>query len=365
MERFRSLQEVQRIVGQQPIGIFVEDWESQEWATYFLRTAHTRLGVFTGYLGTPEVRRSLESSSPYPWEGIHYILSDVEDPGPVIEAQSWTLVWRAGAFRLWDTGGGSWAIVTDIENPNGVDRVTERPVLWLGGGTTRLQVIARRELCLGFSGTMIPGPQVSRPDGRTLLVHSSIGPPSTITMAAGTNRFVVPLPPGARVFYLPPQVLPDRPAGDSDPRPLVAGLTDLRSSLRESAVRLIGIDNRNGLQQALGKPFFWMGDGPTLLHLRASRSGDASLTGDFLLGPSVAATVKLRRLRLTGPGLNSPIDIAVSGGPMTARIPVEQGDTVVSMEALDPPTIPRQPSGDRRPLVVGVSGLHVVTEVCD
>jgi hypothetical protein len=365
MERFRSLQEVQRIVGQEPIGIFVEDWEAQEWATYFLRTAHTRLGVFTGYLGTPEVRRSLESSSVYPWEGIHYILSDVEDPGPVIEAQSWTLVWRAGAFRLWDTGGRSWAIVTDVENPNGVDRVTERPVLWLGGGTTRLTVIARRDTCLGFTGTMIPGPQVSRPDGRTLLVHSSIGPPSTITMTAGTNRFVVPLPPGASEIDLTPQDRPDRPAGDSDPRPLVAGLTDLRSSLMESAVRLIGIDNRNGLQQALGKPFFWMGDGPTLLHLRASRSGDASLAGDFLLGPSVAATVPSRRLRLTGPGFNSPIDIAVSGGPMTTRIPVEQGDTVVSMEALDPPTILRQPSGDRRPLVVGVSGLHVVAETCD
>jgi hypothetical protein len=104
MEQFRPLEEVQRIVGQQPVGIFVKDWEGLEWATYFLRDAHTRLGAFTGYLGTPEVRRKLESSSPYPWEGIRYILSDVEDPGPVVEAQSWTLVWRAGFFRLWDTG---------------------------------------------------------------------------------------------------------------------------------------------------------------------------------------------------------------------------------------------------------------------
>ena len=365
MEQFRSLEEVQRIVGQEPVGIFVEDWEALEWATYFLRNTHTRLGVFTGYLGTPEVRSRLESSSPYPWEGIHYILSDVEDPGPVVEAQSWTLVWRAGAFRLWDTVGGSWAIVTDIENPNGVDRTDQKPFLWLEGGTTRLHVISRGQTCLGITGKLVPGPQVSRPIGRTLLIQSTFGPPRTIALTAGTNRFVVPLSPGASEIDLIPQDRPDGPTENVATRSFIAGLTDLRSSLVAPSVRLIGIDNKNGLEQSLGATFFWMGDGPTMVRLRASRSGGASLVGEFFLGPSVAATVRSRRLRLTGPGFKNPIDIAVSDGPMTTRIPVGQGDTVVSMEALDPPTILRQPSGDRRPLILGVRGLHVVSDACD
>jgi hypothetical protein len=363
MEQFRSVEEVQRIVGQEAVGIFVKDWEALEWATYFLRNAHTRLGVLSGYLDLATPYRSSLESSPYPWAGIRYILSDFEDPGPVVEAQSWTLVWRAGSFRLWDTTGSSWAIVTDVENPNGVERVAEKPFLWLGGGTTRLHVIAQGHTCLGVTGTMVPGPQVSRPDGRTMLIQSAIGPPSTITMTAGTNHFVVSLPPGASEVDLTPQDQPDRPAGNTDRRTLIAGLTDLRSSLLEPP-RLIDIDNKNGLEQSLGEPFFWMGNGATRLRLRASRSGDVNLAADFMLGPSVAATVPFRRLRLTGPGFTNPIDIAVSGGPMTTRIPVEQGDTVVSMEALDPPTILRQPNGDPRPLILGVRGLHVVSDPC-
>ena len=364
MDQFRSLEEIARIVGQEPVGIFVKNWEALEWATYFLRNAHTRLGVFTGYLGTTWVRGGLESS-PYPWDGIRYILSDAEDPGPVVEDQSWTLVWRNGPFRLWDTGGSSWAIATDVENPNGVDRVGDKPFMWLGGGTTRLHLIAHDHACLAITGTMVPGPGVSRPDRRTLLIHSTIGPSSTVTMTAGTNRVVVPLPPGASEIDLTPQDRPDRPIGDSDPRPLIAGLADLRSSLLEPRVRLIGIDNKNGLEQSPGLPFFWMGNGSTLLRLRASRSLDVDLAADFMLGPSVAATVPFRRLRFTGPGFKNPIDIAITGGPMTTRIPVEQGETVVSMEALDPPTILRQPSGDRRPLILGVRGLHVVPDTCE
>jgi hypothetical protein len=212
---------------------------------------------------------------------------------------------------------------------------------------------------------MVPGPGVSRPDGRTLLIHSTIGRSSAITMTAGTNRVVVPLPPAASEIDLTPQDRPDRTSGDSDPRPLIVGLADLRSSFVEPRVRLVGIDNRNGLEQSLGIPFFWMGNSSTLLHLRASRSGDIDLAADFMLGPSVAATVPFRRLRLTGPGFKNPIDIAITGGPMTTRIPVEQGETVVSMEAPDPPTILQQPSGDRRPLILGVRGLHVVPDTCD
>jgi hypothetical protein len=363
MEQFRPLEEVQRIVGQEPVGIFVQDWESLEWAPYFLRDAHTRLGVFAGYLAMPGVRPPLESS-PYPWEGMRYILSDAEDPGPVVEAQSWTLVWRAGPYRLWDTSGSSWAIVTDVDNPYGVERVDEKPFMWLGGGTTRLQVTAQYGTCLVVTGTMFPGPSVSRPNERTLLVRSAIGPSSTITMSAGTNRFVVPLPPGASEIDLTPQDRPDKPAGNSDPRSLIAGLADLRSSLVEAPVRLIGIDNPNGMEQYLGRPFFWMGNGSTRIRLRASRLGDVNLVADFTPGPSIAATVPSRRLRLSGPGFKNPIDIAISGGPMTTRIPVEQGDSVVSMDALDSPTIPRQPNGDRRPLILGVSGLHVESDTC-
>ena len=362
MDQFRSLEAVQRIVGQESVGIFVEEWESLEWATYFLRNVHTRLGKFAGYLAAPQYRSTL-SSSPYPWERIHYILSDVQDPSSLVESQSWTLVWRAGSFWLWDTSGSSWAIVTGVENPNGVDHIDGKPFLWLGGGTTRLRVIAQRQTCLSVTGTMIPGPQVSRPDRRTMLIHSAIGAPSTITMTAGANRFVVPIPSGASEIDLTPQDRPDSPTGNLDTQTLIAGLADLKSSV-ETPVRLISIDNKNGLEEYLGERFFWMGDGSTTLRLQASRSGDVNVIANFMLGPSVAATVPFRRLRLTGPGFMNPIDVKISGGPMAIRIPVEQGDTLVSMDVLDPPTILGQANGDRRPLVLGVRGLQLVSDSC-
>jgi hypothetical protein len=84
---------------------------------------------------------------------------------------------------------------------------------------------------------MVPGPQVSGPDARTLLIHSAIGPPSTITMTAGANRFVVPLPAGASEIELTPQDGSELPGKGSSPRPIIAALADLRTSVVEPPVR--------------------------------------------------------------------------------------------------------------------------------
>ncbi len=107
------------------------------------------------------------------------------------EMQGWTLVWQNAVYRLWNTGSSNWAIVTEVRVPNGLERVAEKPFFWMGGGPTRLRLIAREAGCVRVSATMIPGPRVKRTDGRTITIESTAGQHETVALSAGSEPLCV------------------------------------------------------------------------------------------------------------------------------------------------------------------------------
>jgi hypothetical protein len=222
MARFRSLEEVARLHPREPVAIFVEDGEASQWALYYMRQLPIQIGKWTGY---PAQAADMRQAPQRPWREFRFVLTDDIDPGPVQEQEGWRKVWHAGAFSLWDTGRRGWAIVADVENPNGIDRAPD-PWLWLGGGETRLTVIANRAGRLSLGAGFILGP--SAPPSlmkRSLQIVTSAGSEETVTLPGGASSFVVPVSEGRNVYVLTPLDAPTiRVQPNGDVRSLILGM---------------------------------------------------------------------------------------------------------------------------------------------
>jgi hypothetical protein len=152
MAQFRVVEALPRLVGRQPIGVFIEDWEASEWAVYYLRHARARLGDFSAYLSIPHVRPLLDRADAISWGDVRLILTDAEDPGPVREAQGWNLIWASGAYRLWSTSDRGWAIATDVRAQSGPDLASRGQVVSLDARPARVAVTASRAMNAVLSG---------------------------------------------------------------------------------------------------------------------------------------------------------------------------------------------------------------------
>lgn len=358
MSRFRSVSQVAGIVGNEPIGVFVDNWEASQWAAYYLRDHPTRLGDVEGYMAMPIARAHVDRAVPIPWRDLRFILTDAVDPGPVVESEHWTLMWHNSTYRLWDTVDRGWAIATDVTNPNGLGHVDGVSFLWLGGGPTRFRIIARDAACLTIASRVEPGPSVSQTDYRNIRLESSSQPSKSFQWVPGIHRLGLALPTGVSEVTLIPQDSPDVTRLGPDTRPLVVGLTAMTSTLESAWVRLIGILNPNGLETMDGEPFFWMGGGVTEIRISARAASDVAISADLVLGPSVEPTVPTRHLQLAVLGRDDVRDFEVSDGPWAIQLAVTPGDTVVRLETRDVPTILKQANGDIRPLIVGLRGLR-------
>ena len=115
----------------------------------------------------------------------------------------------------------------------------------------------------------------------------------------------------------------------------------------------------NGIEQRNGENFFWLGGPPASVLVHSTRAQVVALTATFVPGPSVAPDLQARRVRVVVPALAWSRVVAVRGGPGSVRVPLMKGETVIRIEALDPPTITAQPNGDMRVLVVGIQGLRI------
>jgi hypothetical protein len=345
--------------GGSPIGVFVDDWEASQWAVYFLRGSQVRLGDFDVYLAMPHVQVRLAGAPTPPWTDVRYVLTDAVENDPVREAQAWTLVWQNAAYRLWDTGQNNWAIVTEVNVPNSIERVGGKPFFWMGGGPTTFRLIARESGCVHVSATMIPGPRVKRSDGRTITIESTAGQHETVTLVPGQNQFAWRVQQDVNDITLTSTDEPDLTPQGPDKRPLVAGLTDLATQIDRVPAHIEAIDSPNGLEQVEGQPFFWLGAGPATVRLVNSTAGKILLVADLLPGPALSSNVTTRRLRVRIPATGDQHDAVVASGKWTLPITLGSGSTLVHLEALDRATILQHPNGDRRPLVLGVRNLRV------
>lgn len=121
-------------------------------------------------------------------------------------------------------------------------------------------------------------------------------------------------------------------------------------------LQLIRVSNPNGMETLDGKPFFWMGGGPTLLDVESPADGEITLRFESHPGPSHPES-SWRHLRIAIPGWEAIV--AVEAGEVRIKTPVKRGENEIALEILEKPTAFSLPNGDIRPLMLGVLGLSI------
>jgi hypothetical protein len=119
---------------------------------------------------------------------------------------------------------------------------------------------------------------------------------------------------------------------------------------------LLYISNPNDLETLDGQPFFWLGDGPTILTIYSGYDRSIRVLFEAKLGPSFSGYSE-RHLRTTSQDW-ATISV-VQPGPVELEIPVWKGENQVIFEVVERPNISVLPNGDQRPLMLGVLNLRV------
>jgi hypothetical protein len=118
------------------------------------------------------------------------------------------------------------------------------------------------------------------------------------------------------------------------------------------------IRSPNGLEQMNGESFFWLGGPAAEIVVQSPRRGDVLLSATIIPGPS-APSAPTRRIRIGARPYGWTNEIETPGGLISVRVPLAADLTVISLEALDAPSVPVQPNGDRRPLIAGILRLRI------
>ncbi|AMY11730.1 hypothetical protein LuPra_04988 [Luteitalea pratensis] len=354
MRDFRVAEHVASLVGDKPIGVFVEDAEAEHWATYFLRDVKMRLGTTRGYFDLDHVRRSVESDA-LPWSAVQYLLTDAWDPGPVVEGGGWTLAWQSRRYRLWATDPQGWAVVTRSSTPNGFEQGGGRQTFWMGGGATTFTVVTPQAGCLVWSARIFPGPRVSGPTRRLEVTYAG-ETPRIVIVTPPELQLQVPVRAGTSTVSFLPMDAANVPSATADQRELILGVADLSVGLRANPSKVVAVENPNGMEALNGQPFFWLGRDAAVVDVSAREPASVVLTGVAMLGPSVSGK-PVRRLRITAGGAS--YETTLGNGAFALPVHVPAGTSRVWFEALDESNVPTLSNGDRRTLLLGIHDLQV------
>jgi hypothetical protein len=139
-----------------------------------------------------------------------------------------------------------------------------------------------------------------------------------------------------------------------EPAP-AAGLFQLWESTSGVWAVPIRFDNPNSLEGDSNNPFCWLGKGQTRIDVLAGCPGVVTLCARLEPGPCLPES-RRRRLLLRSSGGWSR-EIISHGGPVQWTIPIPAGKSTITIESLDKPTLSPLPSGDTRPMLVGMSEL--------
>lgn len=131
---------------------------------------------------------------------------------------------------------GDWIEIGSIHSPNGLDGVRGQPVVWLGGGPTKIELLAGRSGTMSLTFSISPGPSLAaRP--MHVRVSTDDGYETTIESTGGAVSLRIPVSRGRHIVSMLP--LDRVPVGTGpDPRPLVAQVHDLQAVLEPAAGRV-------------------------------------------------------------------------------------------------------------------------------
>jgi hypothetical protein len=355
--QFRTLEQIKQLPDVTQLVIGVDDWLANEWAVYFLRDTPIHLDDYRMYMAQPHVISFMERAQVVPLETTRYILTDDEFEAAPGTDPAWKLAWSGGPYRLWDTAGNLWARIIKINNANGIEQLDGHQFFWIGQGDTTVDIAASEAGILRIRATYLPGPSVPNQPQRNLLVTSSAGYSEQVTLNGGFQEIVLPVPAGDTTIILRPLDKPiSTSAATGDPRPLVLGVKAISVQLDRGLAAIKQIENANGLEQVDGTQFFWIGQGPTKIEMYAIQDGHLTLEATFVPGPSLPDAAVRQILIETNSGYREHISIA--GGAQRIELPVQAGNTTITLTPLDVPTSAAT-NADPRPLLLGVKGLTV------
>jgi hypothetical protein len=237
LAQFRSLHGIKKVVGDQPLLLVVDDWLANEWAVYFLRDQPLYLPFHRMYMSMPAFEERMRQAAVPPLETIDYVLADVSANKTMGTGLGQRLVWSGGPYRLYQAGPSGIALITGIQNANGVEAIEGKRFFWMGRGNTTVDVFASRGGLLALEADFRPGPSVEGKPERTVHVTGPTGDRHTVTLTEGKGTFAVPVAAGRNSIVLSPVDVPDAgPVTNGDARPLVLGVLDLRVSLQPEVV---------------------------------------------------------------------------------------------------------------------------------
>ncbi len=131
----------------------------------------------------------------------------------------------------------------------------------------------------------------------------------------------------------------------------------LWTPLHDDWAYLAHVVNPNGYDRPAPADFLWLGGPETTLRVLAGRSGGLRIRATCEPGPSLPGVAERTILLKGEEGFSSRV--VVREGPHDFLVPVKRGLNRISLQALDAPTLPRLPSGEARPLLLGVKDLSL------
>lgn len=350
MAAIRQVQDVKTIIGKQPLHVIVDDWYASMWAVYFLRDTPIAYLEPRYYLQYVSLAQTMPDAQP------SYILTD-EQFKPTADLH-WVLVWQKRPYRLWHTDG-DWAIVAEVNSPNGVERHKDGGTFfWIGTEPVVLKILATKSGLTQLHAIYSRGPSVAGQARRSLRVTSQNGATRQIDVDGGEQSISVSIEAGLNKITL--QAV-DRPTvatlPNGDTRALVLGVQNLSVEFSSGQAVIEHIVNPNGLEQLEGQQFFWMGQGATSVAVWSAVAGTARLSARFVLGPSLPEVSTRKILVTTNHGHREVLTMTM--GKQAIELPVSVGDTLITLTPLDTPVVERLSNGDLRPLLLGVEGLKL------
>jgi len=218
-----------RIVGDSAVLVSVTDTLANEWAVYQLSALPLRVVPYRAYMALPWLLPRMAAARPVPWHKIAFVLTDRSRPAMPADVTGGCVVWENPLYALWQVAPGGWLTLADVKNPNGLETINGRPLLWLGGGTTGFTLVSGAAQEAVLSAELVPGPR-ALPDARSWRLAITAGDWRTeIGVYLPLAKIRLPLQVGENEVSLDLLAAPAGPVPpNGDPRAMILGFSDYR-----------------------------------------------------------------------------------------------------------------------------------------
>jgi hypothetical protein len=328
------------------------------WVAYFAR--HNRVWLPEPHVGeinlapiaTNVTLRRIPSDLLVLYRNADMFLGSKPDP------KLWPVIWSIGEYTLAKPVQAPWAVPVQIKNENGLESLKGHPFFWMGKGDTYITVLASESGLVSIEADFHAGPSLPGQPSRQLLVMAGSTYHRQISLTNGPATIAIPVQAGQTQIVLRPldRATVDR-LSSGEQRPLVLGADNMTMHLSNTPVIVEQIQNQNGLEEIDGTPFFWMGQGDTIIDVVAAYAGALRLSAEWLPGGNIPNQLERNLLLQLDTGYRHIF--TVYGGRNTITIPIPAGASRIQLRPLDRPLEITRTDGETRPLILGVHNLTV------